>query len=192
MAHRSEFFRPARLQRERVLRFPIPVVPPFVHIPSAPAFNEPKCTRGIALFYCRLEAKRFQKRISESNICQPGFFQVDAQRQMIEFGSFAAIVPGDARREECDLKSQNTQQRCKCGVQLVAKPSPSTIDYLLQHRIFVHDNFVFERNVQILERDHEQVRVVERSKSFGRGFKRAGIGNASEIRLHIEHGSNQE
>jgi hypothetical protein len=33
---------------------------------------------------------------------------------------------------------------------------------------------------------------VERSKSFGRGFKRAGVGDASEIRLHIEHGSNQE
>jgi len=57
---------------------------------------------------------------------------------------------------------------------------------------FVYDNFVFERNVQILERDHEQVRVVERSKSFGPGFKRAGVGDASEIRLHIEHGSNQE
>ena len=91
VAHRREFLQAARLKRKRVLRIPTSVRLTLLHVPSAPIFNQPKSACRIGLFYARFEPEWLQKRVAESNVGQPCFFQIDAQSQVIELRAFPPL-----------------------------------------------------------------------------------------------------
>ena len=85
---------------------------------------------------------------------------------MIELRRLVAALSRYPRREQSDAKTQRPQQGGKRSIQLIAESASTLFSDLANECIFVDDDPVAERNVEILKRDSEEVRAVERAEGL--------------------------
>src|SRR4029077_3794199 len=116
---------------------------------------------------------RFQKRLAEPDVRQPGFFQVNPQRQMVKLRSLIAIRSCHASRKQRHLKPESAQQCSKSAVQFIAKSAAAKGDDFVQNCRFVDRNFSAEMNIEILERYCPQMRTVKSAEICRRRISRA-------------------
>src|SRR5579872_7039099 len=114
VAHDGELFEAAWLERERVLRPPVAIRFGLFHLQALADLQEPKHTCGIGLFFSRLadrfKSKRFEKRLTETDVGEPRFVEIHPQRQMIKLWTLAAVASGDTGGEQSDTESKRAQQ----------------------------------------------------------------------------------
>jgi len=141
---------------------------------------------GIGLF-AAIQSEGFEKQFSKSNICQPGFFQIDEEGQVIELGTLSALVSGDARRKQSNAKSHGAKERGEGAVQFVAKSATTFVHYFADNGFFVENNHATGRDIEILERNGGQMRAMEGAECVGGGSRRTVVGNAIEIGGDVQH-----
>jgi len=98
MAHSRKVGEFARLERERVFFFPLAFNPHLqTEIISGRRLQGQTINASVLrLLRPGLQAQRFHKTVSKSNVSQPCFFEIDAQREVVKFGPVSAIFPCDA------------------------------------------------------------------------------------------------
>jgi len=96
-------------QREVVLKAPRAVrLTPF-EPPTFACINEPEASGRILLLDVTDETERFEEVVAETDIGQPGVFEIDAQSEVIKFLAGSSLLIGDAcggRRSWQDDSSQ--------------------------------------------------------------------------------------
>ena len=97
VAHGLEFLETPWDQRESVLPLPIASWSALFHLQHAILRRNAKLVSILFLFDSGPEPQRIEKRLSETNIRQPWFFQIYTQCQMIKLRSAPAAFTWHAR-----------------------------------------------------------------------------------------------
>jgi hypothetical protein len=115
----------------------------------------------LLLLHARLEAQWFEKAVSKAYVGQPRFLEIDKEREVVEFGAVYTILASDSTREQRHPKSKGSQQGGKSSVEFVAEAAAFFIHDLVQNAAFVTDDFSPQVDIEVFERDCEEVRAVE-------------------------------
>jgi hypothetical protein len=97
---------------------------------------------------------------------------------MVEFRSVAPIWASDSTREQRHPEPKRPQQSGKSSIQFVAEAAAFFIHDLAQNAAFVTDDFSSQVDIEIFERDCEEVRAVEGAKKVNVGRQRPLVADA--------------
>jgi len=102
-----------------------------------------------------------REAISKAYVCKPRFLKIDTKREVVEFGAVPALLASDSTREQRHPKSKGSQQGGKSSVEFVTEAAAFFIHDLVQNSAFVTDDFSSQVDIEVFERDCEEVRAVE-------------------------------
>lgn len=107
---------------------------------------------------------------------------------MVEFRAVASVFAGNTRGKKSNFKTELSQQRRKCAVQLVAEAAAAAFNDLADDRFLIADDFSPQGDVEIFEGNGKHVRAMKRAQRFRGGRSGPGVGNAIEIGEDIHIG----
>src|SRR5882724_11490922 len=184
-AHLAEVIQLVRIKREAILRLPQFRLAALNDEMLFFGVNDPVGLVVLILPASKIEAKRFAKRIAKPDVSQPSLFQLNEQSHMIKRRIKAALVASYSRGEHRGAKPQPGQQRTERGIQLVANAAASLSDDFANHFLFIENVRASEVNVEVLERDSEQMRLVQLPQRLRGNVARTGVVYSVQITRNV-------
>lgn len=105
------------------------------------------------------QSQRQTRRIAEADIYDPAFVQLDQQGEMVDLRGDAAVK--HIGRKHGHIESHFTKQTRQKTVQLVTVSAAPVDDDLLEQRRFIQDDGLVTVNIEILERDSQQMGAID-------------------------------
>src|SRR5882724_8828370 len=186
-AHLAEVIQLVRIKREAILRLPQFRLAALNDEMLFFCVNDPVGVVVLILPASKIEPKRLAKRIAKADISQPSLFQVNEQSHMIERRIKAALIASYSRGEHRYSKPQPGKQRTEGRVQLVANAAASLFDDLANHFLFIENDRASEVNVEVLEGDSEQMRLVQLAQRLCGHVARTGVVYSVQITRNVHH-----
>src|SRR6266404_4467507 len=180
-AHLAEVIQLVRIKREAILRLPQFRLAALNDDMLFFCVDDPVGLVVLILPASKIEPKRLAKRIAEADVSQPSLFQVNKQSHMIERRIKAALIASYSRGEHRDSKPQPGKQRTERRVQLVADAAAPLSDDLANHFLFIENDRASEVNVEVLEGDSEQMRLVQFAQRLRGHVTRTGVAYSVQI-----------
>ena len=176
----------ARLEREAVLRRPVAAhISP--HQDAMIAVRDDEIGgAALRLIGGLVETHGQTESIAEADIGEPGFIEIDVERQVIELGAEAAGRAGDFGGEHLNAKAQFAQERAEEAVQFVAEAAAAAGNDLVEEHVVVEREPPAQVDVQILEWNCIEMREVQVPQCIGRYVERSGICDAFEVSRNIQ------
>ncbi len=94
--------------------------------------------------------------------------KIDAQSEMVEFRSIAAIGAGDASGKQCYVKSKCAQKGSESSVELVTKAATPLAHNFVEEAIIVANDRAAKMDIEILKRHRIHVGAMQRAQSLRR------------------------
>jgi len=167
VTHTDKLGEAPRLERKVVLWPPGPVLMAAFQAPPLARVKQPEASGGVLLVAPAREPQRFEKIVSETDVGQPRLFKIDAQGEMIKFLARHSLFVDDTGGEQRNPKSKRREQRSESAVELVAEATAATGDNLLQEALGIEHNLAAEADIEIFERNGQQVLAVQHAQRIG-------------------------
>jgi hypothetical protein len=133
-----------------------------------------------------IQQQRLVEGITESDIGQPRALQLNHERHVIEVGIEPALFVCDAGRELFHHEAQLAEQPAEETIQLIAEPSSSPFDDLIEQSLVFKDYRAPEMNIEIFEWHGQEVSPVEITQSLGAWFQWPGVVDAPQVSIGIQ------
>ncbi len=175
---RFEIMKHPRCETESVLRlaFAQEIEPWIIHrfdvAIARGGGDDPERTGRIDVVDLGLEEDRFDEGVTESDVDEVAAVEVDEQAQVIEgdaeHGIIRHAVVEHPALEQRDVIAQRREQVGERTVELVAEPSPASVDDLGEDAVEVEFDGPFDVDVEVLERDELEMRAMQQPQRFER------------------------
>jgi hypothetical protein len=185
-AHLGKVAQLASLEAKAVLGLPNAIPVALLHVHAVAHFEKTVLLASLVLDDIGLEKQRFEDKISEANIGEPRFVEINPQSQVIELGAVTAVSARNTGGEKRDSEAELPQQGCESSVHFVAESAAMVVNDLVKESLLVADDFALQADVKILEGNGEHVGAMKSAKGLQGGVGWALIGDAREIGGNVQ------